>query len=349
MVTSLVYDPLIWIESADEASRAAEPPRAMRRPTLQTSAREQTCAREPTAATGSRRFGPDARSTTTSNFDWPVLLATAAAELSTDCVVPACFPKPVIKIHAAFNEPGTSIEDLLKLIQAEPRLADLLLVLANAALFGTGAKRVTELREAVSRLGRSIIGGTAVAYAVQRMKAELRLRSIAAPLVELWRTSLEVACIGQVIARRTKINTEDAFFTGLLHGIGYLYVMARSVGRSSALGADLLGHELIGKAHPAIGRAVLGRWGASDEMAQAVNDQHQRDRSVRGVEQADLTDILIVSIALAAVLRKAEPDIVLKGINSCQTLGMTAEDCAMTLKHAEYHLASLPLLLDDRC
>jgi HD-like signal output (HDOD) protein len=165
---------------------------------------------------------------------------------------------PVIKLHSAFSDPSRSTDDLLELIQANSRFAELLVELANAALFGAGAKRVTELRGAVSLLGRPIIRASAVAFAVQRMRAELRLRSIAAPLMELWRTSLGVACIGQVVARRTKIKSEDAFFTGLLHGIGYLYVMARSIGKSSALGTDLLGHDLIGKTHPSIGKAALG-------------------------------------------------------------------------------------------
>ena len=71
-------------------------------------------------------------------------------------------------------------------------------------------------------------------------------------------------------------------------------------------------------------------------------------RSVRSLEQADLTDILVVGIALSAALRQAEPrNIVLSGINSFRTLAMTAEDCAKTLKHAEYHLASLDSLLDS--
>jgi HD-like signal output (HDOD) protein len=341
VVRTLVYDPLSWAEDADEISGRAEPPppRGLFVP--------GTTDREPSALRAPLGSAPATRRTTTRNLNPPTRLATTAAELSTDCVIPPSFPASVIKIHGAINEPGTSNDELLKLIRAEPQLAGLLMLLANAALLGAGAKRVTELQGAVSRLGRPIIRGAAVAFAVQRMKMELRLRSIAAPLMELWRTSLGVACISQVIARRTKVTSEEAFLTGLLHGIGYLYVMARSVGKSASLGADLLGDELIGKTHPSIGKAALRRWGASDEMAQAVNDQRCHDRKVGSLQQADLSDILIASIALTAALREGEPgDVVLNGINSFQTLNMTAEDCAQTLKHAQYHLASLHLLLD---
>jgi len=337
VVRTLVYDPLIWVEDAGENSAAVEPPPPNRLPNPELIDRGPPAARSRLASrrAAARDLKPITR------------LAATAAELSTDCLVPADFPKSVIGIHGAINQLSTSNDDLVRLIQAEPALAELLVVLANAALFGAGAERVTEPQDAVSRLGRPLIRGAAVAFAIRRMTMELRLRSIAAPLTELWRTSLGVACISQVIARHTKVTPEAAFLTGLLHGIGYLYVMARFVGKSASLGADLLDDELIGKTHPSIGRAALRRWGASDEMAQAVNDQRCHKRKVQSLEQADLSDILIASIALAAALREGEPgDVVLNGIHSFRTLNMTAEDCAKTLQHPEYHLASLHLLLD---
>jgi len=336
VVRNLVYNPRIWVEDADDCA-GAEPRGALLKSVAGSGRRPSTAAR--TAEV------PADRPTLGSDPGWRLLLATMEAELAAGTADPPSFPGAVINIHTAFNAPGTSIEDLVKLIQSEPRLADLLVVLANASLFGTGAGRVTDLRHAVSRLGKPIIRGAAVAFAVQRMKEELRLRSIAAPLIELWRTSLAVACISQVVARRTKVKSEEAFLTGLLHGIGYLYIMARSVGKSTALGADLLGNELIDKSHPSIGRAALGTWGAGEAMKMAVKDQRVLERPVRSREHADATDVLIVSIALAAALKDPEPrEVAVDRASAFRTLDMTAEDCAKTLKHAEYQLASLHLL-----
>jgi HD-like signal output (HDOD) protein len=340
VVRTLVYDPLIWVKDAVDISAAAKNPVAERLSITRTADSEHVLRTSVRSASAARR-------TAKRNLKLPARLAITAAELSTDCVVPSIFPKSVIEIHGAINEPSTSNGDLLELIEAEPQLAKLLVVLADAAMFGAGVKRLTELQSAVSRLGRPIIRGAAFAFAVQRMKMELRLRSIAAPLTELWRASLGVACIGQVIARRTRVTSEEAFLTGLLHGMGYLYVMARSVGKSASLGADLLDDKLIEKTHPSIGKAALRQWGATDEMAQAVNDQRHHDRSVRSVEQADLSDILIASVALTAALRQGETgESVLNGINAFRTLNLTQEDCAKTLRHAEHHLASLHPLLD---
>ena len=284
MVTHLAYNPDIWVEESGEMSASPE-----------------QFAPAPTSA----------RSRRTSDVEWRGLLASVAADLSSGHADPPYFPNSVIKIHAVINRSDVSDDNLYALIGAESRLSELIVVLANAALFGTGAKRVMEARAALSQFGRPIICAAAIFFAVDRMKDELRLRSVAAPLMELWRASLAVACISQLIARRTKVRPEEAFFTGLVHGIGYLHIMARAVGRSIALGADLLGHEVIDETHPSIGKAALGSWGASEETAKAVNDQHFYNRNRRSRNQADLTDILIVSIALAAALKDAEPGDVL--------------------------------------
>lgn len=69
-----------------------------------------------------------------------------------------------------------------------------------------------------------------MAFAVQQMRLAPALRSISKPLNVLWEESISVASICQVIARRTSVNPDEAFLTGLLHGIGRLYIMVRAVG-----------------------------------------------------------------------------------------------------------------------
>jgi HDOD domain len=42
---------------------------------------------------------------------------------------------------------------------------------------------------------------------------------------------ISVASISQLVARRTTVKPDEAFLTGLLHGIGRLYIMAHAVGK----------------------------------------------------------------------------------------------------------------------
>ena len=179
-----------------------------------------------------------------------------------------------------------------------------------------------------------------MAFAVRQLRLAPALRSIAKPLNILWEESISVASICQVIARRTKISPDEAFLTGLLHGIGRLYIMVRAVGRSEKLWGDQSFMDMIDGWHPAIGKAILENWGFVEAMAEALGDQRDYDRNWKA--EADLTDLLIVGVALAVVLREPGPrTVAVDGISSFQRLGLTARDCAAILKHAEHQLGSL--------
>jgi HD-like signal output (HDOD) protein len=196
------------------------------------------------------------------------------------------------------------------------------------------------LRTAITRLGQQLVQGAAMSFAVQQMKDEPALRSIAKELKELWKTSIAVASISQVVARRTKVKPDEAFLTGLLHGIGRLYIMAHAVGKFRDLSLDAECADLIAHWHPSIGKAVLENWRVGEVMAESVGEQSNYDREHRG--EPDLTDVLIVSIVLAEALERppAEP-INMEAVRSFRNIGLTLEDCATLLRHAEYQLSSL--------
>jgi HD-like signal output (HDOD) protein len=267
-------------------------------------------------------------------------LTEMAADLARGPVDLPCFPNVVIRIRDALRDPKTSAEQTLKLVGTEPRLAARLIQTANSVAFNPAGTPVTELRTAITRLGHRLVEGAAMSFAVQQMKDEPTLRSISKQLTALWNKSLGVASISQLVARRTKVRPEEAFLTGLLHGIGHLYIMAHGAGKPSALRLDLECAETISGWHPSIGKAILENWRVGEAMAESVGDQLDYSRKSR--READLTDILIVSIVLAEALEQAHLKAVEMGeISSFQRLGFTPEDCMTTLKHAQYQLGSL--------
>jgi HD-like signal output (HDOD) protein len=133
---------------------------------------------------------------------------------------------PTFQIRNALVDPKTTMDRAVKIVGAEPRLTARLLQTANSAAFNQSGKPVTELKTALTRLGQQLVQSAAMAFAVQQMKNEESLRSIAGQLSELWKECIAVASICQVLARRTKVGPDEAFLTGLLHGIGPLYIMA---------------------------------------------------------------------------------------------------------------------------
>lgn len=266
-------------------------------------------------------------------------LTNMAVNLSRGPVDLPCFPNVVVKIRDALRNPRASVQETVRLVGAEPRLAGRLIQTANSVAFNTSGTPVTDLRAAITRLGQRLVEGAAMAFAVQQMKDEPALRSISKELKKLWNTSIAVASICQVVARRTKVKPDEAFLVGLLHGIGRLYIMAHAIGKPSALLLDLSCADTIATWHPSIGRAVLENWRVGEAMAESVGEQCDFDRKHHG--EPDLTDVLIVSIVLAEALEASAKKIDIEAVRSFRNIGFTAEDCTTTLKHAEYQLGSL--------
>lgn len=267
-------------------------------------------------------------------------LTNLAAGLSRGPVDLPCFPNVVIRIRDALNDPKTSVEEMVKLVGAEPLLAGRLIQTANSVAFNPSGARVTGLRAAITRLGHQLVQGAAMSFAVQQMKDEPALRAIANDLNTLWKKSIAVASICQVVSRRTKIQPDEAFLTGLLHGIGRLYIMVHAVQKFDALLVDADCEEIIATWHPSIGKAVLETWRVGEAIAEAVGEQMDCDRMPR--READLTDVLMVGITLAEALGQTPtPKLRIEEMGSFGRVGLSNDDCATTLKHAEYQLGSL--------
>jgi HD-like signal output (HDOD) protein len=261
-------------------------------------------------------------------------LQKLATEVSKGTVDLPCFPDVVIRISHALADPNTTSDKVVTIVGAEPRLAARVLQTANSAAFNSSGKPLTDLRSAITRLGQQMVQSTAMAYAMQHMKNEASLRTIAQPLNELWNKSIAVASICKLVAARTKVSADEAFLTGLLHGIGKLYIMARAVSGETGLGEGQSWMELISGWQASIGEAVLQSWGFAEEMCEAVGDQDDVDR--RWKHEAKLVDVLIASLMLADARKTPEPRIfAIEGINAFLSIGVTAADCGAILARAD--------------
>ncbi len=267
-------------------------------------------------------------------------LRNLATEVSQGTIDLPCFPDIVVRIRHALADPKTTTDKTVAIVGNEPRLAARLLQTANSAAFNTTGKPLTDLRSAITRLGQQLVQSAAVAFAVQQMKYAGPLRPVVKPLSELWRECITVASICQAVAKRTKVSPDEAFLTGLLHGIGRLYIMVRAIGHTAEYGTDQTFMDLVGDWHAPIGKAVLENWRFAEQMCNAVGDQD--DHEFRWRHDGELSDILIVSVALAGAFKvppSAAPAI--DRISAFQHLRLAEEDCAGILAQAKEHLTSL--------
>ena len=266
-------------------------------------------------------------------------LQRLATEVSEGTVDLPCFPDVVVRISHALSDPSTTSDKVVTIVGAEPRLAARVLQTANSAAFNSSGKPLTDLRSAITRLGQQMVQSTAMSYALQHMKNEASLRSIAQPLAELWNKSIAVASICKLVAARTKVSADEAFLTGLLHGIGKLYIMSRAVHAANGLGSEQSWMELISGWQASIGKAVLQSWGFAEEMCEAVGDQGDVER--RRKHEAGLVDVLIAGLVLSdSSAASARRNIAIDGINAFLSIGVTQADCGTILDRAdeEIHL-----------
>lgn len=261
-------------------------------------------------------------------------LQSLATEVSEGTIDLPCFPDVVIRISHALADPNTTSDRVVTVVGAEPRLAARVLQTANSAAFNSTGKPLTDLRSAITRLGHQMVQGTAMSYAMQQMKNEPSLRAIAQPLADLWNRSIAVASICRLVAARTKVPSDEAFLTGLLHGIGNLYIITRAASAPQGLVSEQSWMELIGGWQASIGKAVLLSWGFADEMCEAVGDQGDVER--RWKHEAKLVDVLIASLILADALKVPEPRVIgTDGTNAFLSIGITPADCTAILGAAD--------------
>ncbi len=221
-----------------------------------------------------------------------------AAELSGGKVELPGFPHIVMGVQRVLNDEKTDAAKIVRVLGSEPVLATQLIRMANSAALNPGGVAVTDLRAAVTRVGVDTVRTATVAFAVRQLREAPTLRGLEMQLGVLWRRSVQVASLCFVVARRlTSINPDTALFTGLLQGIGRLYILTRA-SRHRSLFCDAAAYQAIEHDwHLSIAAALLENWGIADEIVQAVHESENLERESRGA--VALADVLVVGTLLA--------------------------------------------------
>ena len=202
------------------------------------------------------------------------------------------FPEAVLRVQRTMQLPDASVDDVVRVLSAEPALAARALHIANSVQFRRAGPEVTDLRTAVNRLGFNLVRSIAVAHAIQQLRLrETYSASARRELESIWRSSIDVAAAAYVIARHcTQVNPEQALLAGLLHVLGRLYIVMRAEGIGGARDTELAS---AAAAHQAtIGKLILASWGLPESLQHAVEHQDDVDYAGDGI---DVTHVLIAA------------------------------------------------------
>lgn len=141
------------------------------------------------------------------------------------------FPTDVsasLQIQHALDDPGCHIDQAVKLVSADPLLSSRTVAIANSAAYNPSGLAVTNVRNAVSRLGFLTLRSLVAAIIVRQFSNMLTNPELRLLASQLWEHSAHVAALSHVIAKRvTKQDPESALFAGVVHSVGGFYLFSR--------------------------------------------------------------------------------------------------------------------------
>lgn len=267
------------------------------------------------------------------------------AELSGGRVSLPGFPDIVPRIRQVLSDDNVTIEQVTRVVGAEPILTAGLLQLANSAAFSPLGKRVVDLRAAIARLGFNTVTSVSIGFAVSELRKTKTLNGIASPLAELWQRSVAVAAVSHVLARRlTKVSPDKAMLAGLLHGMGELYILTRIAGMAEAPLDRAVHDKILRGWHANAAQAVLEQWDITDDVVQSVHLQDNVGYVHEG--EADLVDVLIVAKRL--VLHSGKLEVVpgdAPPVSAALKLGLDARAIEQILSESAVELEALRVAL----
>ena len=212
-------------------------------------------------------------------------------------------PEMYAKLQTAIASESASVHEIAHIVAQDTVIAAKLLQMVNSAFFRV-TRRIEHVEQAVSYLGLITVRNlVAVAEVFGRQPPAGSKRSV--DLEALQAHSLSVAAAAHALAGDLPF-ANDALLAGMLHDIGY-WVLAQErfedleVAVQLAQAEQIPLHEaerrVLGASHAEIGAYLMGLWGLSTPIVEAIAYHHRP----RAVSQSGFDALAALSIAHALV------------------------------------------------
>lgn len=254
-----------------------------------------------------------------------------------DLNFPTCMDAAVL-IRDTLRQPAVSIERVAQVVHLDPLISSKLLRLANTVIYNPVGQPVTDVGNAVQRLGFEVVRITSLAVAMEQLLKSRRLEDLGELAHNAWRHSVEVAAIARALARHQgDIDPEKAMLAGLVHDIGVFYLLhvAADYPEYHNNPAGIL--ELLANWHEEIGEKIVRALGLPQDVLAAV---HAHDH-IQGVgEPHDLRDVLHLANLLAGDDKEWTPELAAAGAQE-----IDRERYRPLLEEAEHSISDLHVAL----
>jgi HD-like signal output (HDOD) protein len=246
-----------------------------------------------------------------------------------------------VRVRRALADDRTTVEQVTRIVGSEPALAARLLKMSNSAMLNRSGKQVTDLKAAIARMGYNMVRSAAISFAMAQIRASANLKAVEKPLKDLWQQSTYVAALSYVVAKKqTRINPDEAFLAGLLHGIGKLYILSRHERHPVLFADEEALAQVIRDWHANVGKAIMENWEMAESLVNAIGDQEDIEREHEG--SADLTDVVICANMMAAYYEQpADLELNMQGVNAFGKLSLDAASTTAIIAECGEEIAAL--------
>src|SRR5689334_19822464 len=172
------------------------------------------------------------------------------------------------------EDEDADLDRLASVVRADPTMAAQLLRIANSPLF-VSRYPISSLRTALSRLGMFQV--RQIALLIVCDTKVFRVKGWEEPIRRLFAHSVLVALFAQEIAKKARMNADEAFLAGLLHDVGIPTLIQGLVEIEPRVTSfrDIDGLlKLLQPRHAEVGARLAAAWAMPPRLVEAIGYHH---------------------------------------------------------------------------
>ncbi len=199
-----------------------------------------------------------------------------------------------LRIKKLADDPDSSLEDIARVVRAEPVLSAKAVRMANAILFNPYGAQIATVTDAVRRIGLSSLRCLAFAVSAEQLAQDHRSRNMRLIASGLWMHSVDVACWAHSIAREVKKagSPDAAMLAGMMIDIGQFFLISRAADYPAMESNIDRFAEFVTTWEAPVSRAILEAFGLPDTIVES----HQFDDPYGGSwPPATLADVVLLA------------------------------------------------------
>ena len=196
-------------------------------------------------------------------------------------------PQSITQILELTRNPKSSVQDLAKVLERDPKLAANILRRANISYYGF-SREISTISHAIVCLGLDTVKSIALNSSAQEMLND-EISAYALEKGMLWQYSICCATCARIIAKRIRFREfEEAYIAGLLLDIGKIilssyaeeyFIQIIEKSKSDRVPFDRTEQEVLGFDHSQIGWRIIKKWNLPRSLVEAVKCHHRPDQA----------------------------------------------------------------------